>query len=158
MMERSQIIATFRRRAAEAEAICAGLTDSEMRLRPAEGEWSLLEICCHLRDTASEEGMRIRRMVEEDNPTLPLYDQAAWAVERNYSGEDPKRALTALRAYWSGLAYLLEGLLDDDWARPGTHPEAGAIAVQSCAVAEVTHSAEHLERMRAMRETLRPGR
>jgi hypothetical protein len=154
MMERDEIIATLRGRADEAQAICAGLSDQEMRRRPAEGEWSLLEICCHLRDTASEEAMRIRRMVEEDNPTLPLYDQDQWAAERNYAAEDPERAFVGLRAFWNGLAYLLEGLADEDWSRPGVHPEAGSVTVQPWAAAEVRHTAEHLEQMRAVREAI----
>jgi hypothetical protein len=111
----------------------------------------MLEICCHLRDNASEEGMRIRRMVEEDNPRLTPYDPDTWVVERNYAGEDPGRVLTALRAYWNGLAYLLEGLSEEDWARPGYHPEEGAVTVQSWAAGEVRHSAEHLDQVRHAR-------
>jgi hypothetical protein len=150
-MERSEIIAKLRDRADEVEPICGGLSDEQLRARPAEGEWSVLENCCHLRDTASAEGVRIRRMLEEDNPTLPLYDQEAWAVERNYAGEDPKRVLTAMRAYWNGLAYLLEGLSEEDWSRPGFHPEAGNVTVQPWAASEVEHIAEHLDQMRAVR-------
>jgi len=156
-MEPAQIIGTLRVRADEVRAICAGLSDAQLRQRPAENEWAMLEICCHLRDNASEETTRIRRMIEEDNPALSLYDQDAWATERNYAGEDPKRVLTALRAYWNGLAYLLEGLSDDDWWRPGVHPEAGAITVQPWAAAEVQHSEQHLEQMRAVRAIVRPA-
>jgi hypothetical protein len=91
-------------------------------------------------------------MLEEDNPTLVPYDQDLRAVERNYAREDPARVLTALRAYWTGLAYLLEGLRDQDWSRPGVHPEFGAISVQLCAEEEVAHSANHLDQMRAARD------
>jgi hypothetical protein len=154
MLERSEIIEALRSRPDEAEEVCAGLTDEQLRQRPASGDWSLLEICCHLRDNALEEGTRIRRMVEEDNPVLTAYDPDAWAAERNYPGEDPARVLKSLRAYWNGLAYLLEGLSDDDWSRPGTHQEAGAIAVQPWAEGEVQHSAAHLEQMRKTREDI----
>jgi hypothetical protein len=96
-------------------------------------------------------------MLEESNPVLVLYDQDAWVVERNYADEDPKRALTALRAYWNGLAYLLEGLSEEDWVRPGQHPAGGAVTVESHAAGEVRHSAEHLEQMRRVRESVTAG-
>jgi hypothetical protein len=153
-MERSEITATLRARANEVEAVCSGLSDEQLRTRPADDEWSLIETCCHLRDNASEDGTRIRRMLEEDNPMLDMYDQDAWVTERNYAHEDPKRVLIALRAYWNGLAYMLEALSGEDWTRPGRHPEDGAVTVQSWAAGEVRHSADHLEQMRAARDAV----
>ena len=93
-------------------------------------------------------------MIDEDNPMLPLYDQDAWVTERNYAGEDLKRVLTALRAFWNGLAYFLEGLSDEDWSRPGVHPEAGKTSVQPWAEGEVQHVSQHLDQMRAVRESV----
>jgi hypothetical protein len=153
-MERSEIIATIRTRADEVQAVCSGLSDEQIRARPADNSWSLLETCCHLRDNASEDGTRIRRMLEETNPMLDMYDQDARVTERNYAGEDPKRVLTGLRAYWNGLAYMLEALSEEDWTRQGQHPEEGAVTVQSWAAGEVRHSGEHLEQMRAARDAI----
>ena len=51
LVEPAQIIGTLRARADEVRAICVGLDDEQMRRRPKENEWALLEICCHLRDT-----------------------------------------------------------------------------------------------------------
>jgi len=156
-MERAEIIATLRGRADEAQAICAGLSDEEMRRRPTEDEWSLLEICCHVRDAASIGGTRIRRLVEEDNPAIAAYDEQALAAEHEYPHQDPHTVLVALRAYWSGLAYELEGLRDGDWERAGTHPERGRVTVWSQAERQVRHTAGHLEQMRAVRAAIRPA-
>ena len=131
-----------------------GLTDDELRHRPSPDEWSALEICCHLRDAAQEEGVRVRRLVEEEGPTLEPYDQEAWARERNYQGDDIRRVRTALRAFWGGLAYLLEGLTDEQWERGGTHPEWGAVTVRSRAELEVEHAQAHLEQLRGMRDQI----
>ena len=131
-----------------------GLTDDELRHRPSPDEWSALEICCHLRDAAQEEGVRVRRLVEEEGPTLEPYDQEAWARERNYQGDDIRRVRTALRAFWGGLAYLLEGLTDEQWERGGTHPEWGAVTVRSRAELEVEHAQAHLAQLRGMRDQI----
>lgn len=136
------------------EAALQGLSDDDLRRRPSPDEWSLLEVCCHLRDYAEEEGNRIRRLVEEDEPALETYDQEEWARERNYRGDDPARVRTALRAFWGGLAYQLEGLSDAQWERGGTHPERGAVTVRSRAEREVEHARAHLEQLRAIRQAV----
>jgi len=129
-----------------------GLSDAELRRRPSPDQWSVLEVCCHLRDAAEFEGQRIRRLVEEDAPTLEPYDQEVLARERDYQGDDPHRVDIALRAFWGGLAYQLEGLSDEEWERGGTHPETGPVTVRSRAELEVEHARIHLEQIRAIRE------
>lgn len=151
-VDRREIVAYLRSVPDEAEAVCAGLSDEQMRRRPGADEWSLIELVCHLRDWASEEGVRIRRLVEEDNPTLVPYDEQAWAAERRYREEDVRRGLTAMRAYCTGLAYQLEGLPDEQWERPGFHPEMGRVTVRSRAEAQVAHARDHLAQMREVRE------
>lgn len=131
-----------------------GLGDDKLRWRPSPDEWSILEVCCHLRDAADFEGQRIRRLVEEDGPTLEPYDQEVLAQERNYEGDDPRRVRIALRAFWGGLAYQLEGLSDEDWERGGTHPEIGPVTVRSRAEAEVEHARAHLKQIKAIRERM----
>ena len=74
------------------------------------------------------------------------------ARERNYQGDDPLRVDIALRAFWGGLAYQLEGLSDEEWERGGTHPESGAVTVRSRAEAEVEHAQAHLEQIKAIRQ------
>jgi hypothetical protein len=153
-MQRHEILAYLRDAPALVAALCRGLTDEQMRARPTPAEWSLLQIACHLRDSPIEEGIRARRMVEEDNPTLEPYDEGARALERDYQAEDPGKALTALRAYFTGYAYQLEGLSDAEWERPGTHPEVGPVTVHSRAELEVEHTRAHLAQMTATREAV----
>ncbi len=153
-MDRTEITAYLRQAPDLIEEALQGLSDDELRRRPSPDEWSALEVCCHLRDYAQEEGVRVRRLVEEDGPTLEPYDQEARAIERSYQGEDIRRLHTALRAFWGGLAYQLEGLSDQQWERAGIHPERGAVTVRSRAERQVAHAQAHLEQMRAIRQTL----
>ncbi len=147
-MNRHEITASLRAFPNEIEALCRNLSDDQVRARPSDDAWSVLELVCHLRDSVQEEGLRVRRLVEEEDPTLVPYDQEAWARDRNYQRDDPRKALIALRAFWSGLAYQLEGLSDADWARAGLHPEQGPVTVRSRAEDEVAHAKEHLSQMR----------
>ncbi len=151
-MDRAGITAYLRQVPDLIDEAVQGLSDDDLRRRPSPDEWSILEACCHLRDAAEEEGNRIRRLVEEEQPTLVPYDQEAWARDRNYQGDDPRRVRTALRAFWGGLAYQLEALSDQEWERGGTHPEWGAVTVRSRAELEVEHAQAHLEQLRALRD------
>ena len=153
-MDRTEITAYLRQLPDLIEEALHGLSDDELRRRPSPNEWSALEVCCHLRDSAEEGGVRVRRLVEEEGPVLEPYDQEAWARERNYQGDDIRRLRIALRAFWGGLAYQLEGLSDQQWERAGIHPERGAVTVRSRAERQVAHAQAHLEQMSAIRQTL----
>ena len=153
-MDRAEITAYLRGVPDHIETAVEGLSDDDLRHRPSPDEWSILEVCCHMRDYAEIEGQRIRLLVEEDEPTLVPYDQETLARERNYPGEDPGRVRTALRAFWGGLAYQLEGLSDEQWERGGVHPEIGPVTVRSRAELEVEHARAHLAQLKALREGL----
>ena len=155
-MSRDEIIATLRATPDAVQSICAQLSDDQLRQRPIEGSgeagWSLIELICHLRDSAEEDGTRIRRLVEEDNPTLVPFDQEEWARDRNYQGDDIRKALIAMRAFVSGLAHQLENLSEEQWARGGNHPERGAVSVLSIATQTAEHGRDHVEQMREVRQ------
>ena len=151
-MDRGEVTAYLRKVPDLIDEVIEGLSDDELRRRPSPDEWSILGVCCHLRDSAAEEGLRVRRLVEEDGPTLEPYDQEARAIERDYQGEDVQRLRTGLRAFWGGLAYQLEGLTDEQWERGGNHPEWGAVTVRSRAELEVEHTHAHLEQLTAIRQ------
>src|SRR4029453_7238994 len=64
-----------------------------------QDEFSPLENVCHLRDIEIEGyGERIKRIIEEDKPSLPDLDGARLAVERNYNSQQVGEALEAFRA------------------------------------------------------------
>jgi hypothetical protein len=153
-MDRTEITAYLRQVPDLIDDVIDGLSGEELCRRPSPEEWSILEVCCHLRDAAEEEGVRVRRLSEEENPTLVPYDQEALARERDYQGDDIRRVRTALRAFWGGLAYQLEGLTDEQWERAGIHPEIGRVTVRSQAERQVEEGQAHLAQLKALREGL----
>ena len=153
-MDQAEIIAAIRSLPDQLEPLLEGLSDEQLRQRPSPEEWSLLEVLCHLRDAAEIEGLRIRRLVEEDEPSIEPYDQEALARDRDYRGDDPSRVRTALRAFWGGLAYQLEHLSGEEWERSGTHPQQGRLTVASRAQLNAEHAQEHAAQMRAARASV----
>ena len=158
MASGQQIIDALRALPSQVEELVLGLSEDALCWRPSPGEWSIKEVCCHLRDDAEIHGVRIRRMVSEEEPFLASYDQEALASERAYQNESMPLVLTALRAYWGGVAYLLENLSEDECQRTGRHEQRGPITVALEAKVLAGHAREHLGQIRVVRGQLAPGR
>src|SRR5215211_5991154 len=85
MLERrAEIVKTLRATPVVARALVAGVDDTQLRRRPAPGEWAIIEVVGHLADTEERALGRVRRMLTEDTPFLEPFDQEALAEERQY--------------------------------------------------------------------------
>jgi hypothetical protein len=155
-MSRQEVIDTLRALAGQIEALVHDLDEEALRRRPTPDEWSIKEVCAHLRDSLEIDGERIRRMVEEDDPSISSYDQEALAREHDYQNASMPLVLTALRAFSGGNAYALEGLSEEQWRRGGRHEERGPINVGGYAQQQAEHVRAHLEQIRNLRAA--PGR
>jgi hypothetical protein len=156
-MSRQEIVDALRALPSQIEELVQGLSENALRWRPSASEWSIKEVCCHLRDFSEIGGERIRRMLSEDDPFLQAHDQEALARERDYQSEGMPLVLTALRAFSGGLAYLLENLGDEEWQRRGRHQERGPMSIAQYGQLLADHASEHLEQIRAVRGQLPPG-
>jgi hypothetical protein len=131
------------------------LSPTQMRWRPREDEWSVLEVCCHVRDAFEIEGMRIRALLAEPGVTLPAFDGIAYVKHRLYNYDDPARVLAALHANCEELAQLISQLAPHDWERAGVHEEAGPVTVGSRALWLIEHGRDHLQQIIAVRDAIR---
>lgn len=55
-----------------------------IRARRALGEWAVIKVVAHMADVDDRGHARLHRMLDEDNPRLPVFDQDALAEERGY--------------------------------------------------------------------------
>ena len=128
--ERAQHLKTLAETPARLKAALKGVSKKLATARPAPGKWSILEIVCHMRDMEAEAYLgRYRRILAEDNPTLPDIDGDAIAIERDYRSE----SLSAALREWSKLRKeslkLLKKVKGGQWERIGTHETAGRFSV-----------------------------
>ncbi|MDQ3881032.1 MAG: DinB family protein, partial [Chloroflexota bacterium] len=110
--------------------LCRGLDRDQARRRPAHDEWAVVEVVAHLADSDERALDRVRRMLAEDDPYLPGYDQAELArtgryIDRNL-GDELDRFERVRREHVTVLA----GLDDAGWRRPGRHAEQGPMTVE----------------------------
>ena len=84
------------------EVMTAGLDDAKWRKRPAENQWSALEVVCHLIDIETDiYGMRVRRLAsgaQTDFTGGPSFNAERWATERRYNEADPAERLAVFQS------------------------------------------------------------
>ena len=132
----------------ELDAVVDGLTEAQLDLRPAAGEWTVREIVHHCADSEMTSAIRLRRLLAEDNPVIDGYDEAAFARRLHYDVRPVAASLAAVRAARETSASILEHLSDADWSRAGTHSQSGPYSVDDWLRIYAAHCHDHAEQAR----------
>ena len=152
--ERAALLERYRDGAGNFEAVVARLSDAELDARPFPGEWTVREICHHLADGEINSGVRLRRLIAEDSPMLPGYDENAFSRRLHY-GRPIGPSIAAVAAVRAATFQILEELSDEEWARPGTHSEHGPYGVEDWLRDYAGHPGDHAEQARRTLEAAR---
>lgn len=128
-----------------------GLSEDDLRRRPAEGAWSIKEVCGHLRDDSEVWRRRLNLMITETDPVLPAYDQEALVRERAYQDADIAAVLVDFKRLRLEIAGLLSGLGPEDWKRTGRHPDWGSVRIRQGMAMMIRHTEGHLDQVRDLR-------
>jgi DinB superfamily len=133
-------------------AIFRGASEAVVRRKPAPETWSMLEVLCHLRDVEQLFVERYGKVANHDRPQLRMIDQDALAAKLRYNEDDPAVALREFQVFRSETVALLAALAQQSWERVGLHPTRGDYSIAANAVMHIAHDANHLARLRALRE------
>ena len=111
---------------------------------PGEG-FSALEHVCHLRDIEADGyHVRIRRLLEEENPSLVSIDGLELAKERRYSEADLASALAAFRSARLRTVQMVRNLSDAQLLRSGEFAEYGRLTLRALLHYLRSHDQQHL--------------
>ncbi len=122
----------------------AVLADADYAVRPAPHVWSRLEYACHVRDVHELFAQRVRRMLDEDDPTFENWDQDAAAVEGEYDLQQPGDVGPALVERAAEAAAVYASVEGDQWQRPGRRSNGSQFTVQSIGVYHLHDVVHHL--------------
>ena len=104
--------------------------DESVAAHPIPGKWSAREIVHHLGDSETVSGVRLRRLLSEDNPVIQGYDQDRWATTFGYHDLPLEPALAVVDAVRASTAALIRGLPESAWTRSGRHTESGLYSAE----------------------------
>lgn len=138
---RDQIGAVIR---ANAQEWLVQLTRDDVKVRPRDDSWSVLEYACHARDVYRIFLERVRLMLEEDDPVFANWDQNETAVAQRYDLQDPNVVgpeITVAAAILSGRFDVIE---EDQWSRTGTRSNGSQFSVETLGIYMLHDSIHHL--------------
>jgi uncharacterized damage-inducible protein DinB len=128
--DRNAYLRTLIETPARLKAALKGVPKKMLLWTPGPGKWSILEIVAHMRDMERDAYIaRYRRILDEDNPTLPDIDGDVLAIRDDYRGmklSDVMRDWTTLR---KESLKLLRRVKSAQWERRGTHETAGPLSM-----------------------------
>ena len=142
----------FARRLAELGAMRARFAEFVARIAPShwktrakDGNFSLHQHACHLRDIEIEAyRTRLERMLAENTPNLVDVDGSKLARERDYHRQDLAKAQAVFDAVRSEMVQRLVGLSAEQRRRTGLLEGVGEISVEGLVAKMLQHDAEHL--------------
>ncbi len=143
-MTHDEIMDALEHTASRIAEIAEKLTESQLQRRSADGHWSIKELSGHLRDAAEMYGERFRRIIAEDKPFLPAYDQDAMLAAGDYNHHEIGPIIGELDSRNKEIAALLGGLREGDWRRTGNHEENGRVVLEDIVQYYGNHLHEHL--------------
>jgi hypothetical protein len=148
-VDRAALLERFRTGYAAVEDALAGITDAELDRSPPDG-WTARQVVHHLADSEATAYVRLRRLIAEDEPVIPGYDEPEYARRLHYD-RPIGPSLAVLRAVREASLQLLESLTPDEWRRTGTHSESGPYSVEGWLEIYAGHSHDHADQIRKAR-------
>jgi hypothetical protein len=123
--------------------------------RSAAGFFALVENAWHLADLEVEGyGVRLRRLLDETNPSLPDFKGVVVARERDYLNLPLAPALDRFEHARAENVALIEGATEADRERTGTQEGVGVVTFAQVITMMSEHDASHAHELRALRVEL----
>lgn len=145
---RAQQIEKIRCLPAHIHHLVDGLTPAQLTTPFLPDEWSVAQNIHHLADSHCSSYIRCKLIVTESNPTLKPYDQNQWAALVDASAADVTPSLLWLQGMHARWVHFWETLKDQDWERPGFHPENGTVTLADQLKLYAAHGEGHIDQIR----------
>jgi hypothetical protein len=155
--ERATLVARYKTGYGMLIAALDAITGSELDWRPGPEAWSVRDVVHHLEDAELTGAIRLRRLLTEEAPLLPAFDEEVYRRRLAYAARPIESALDAVRAAHATTAELLDRLAAAEWTRAGTHSEEGPYSVERWLAFHAGHTHEHAAQIRQLR-VARAGR
>jgi hypothetical protein len=119
-------------------------TERSKQLAPGVSGWSALEVMGHLVDLEAIFTARLKRMLNEENPTFEKTDPDQMAIDHAYASQDIQQQVTKFITLRQEFIALLKSLSEEQWNRTGVHPAYGPMTVLDLATNTPLHDLNHL--------------
>jgi FMN phosphatase YigB (HAD superfamily) len=130
------------------DTILTNVPFENWQVSPENEEWSLTEICCHLRDVDREIYIpRIQKVIQTDRPFLEAIDADAWAEERRYREQDGQQAFADFVTTRLELLEMIEAIPQAVWEKEIRHTIFGPISLAEIFRISARHDKLHIQQI-----------
>lgn len=130
------------------------LTAEQLRARPVEGRWSILEVVCHLSDCEQFFADRMKRTIATDRPLLLGAEGGRYPGPLHYHERDIEEEVQLITLTRRQMSRIL-GLLDSGaWTRTAVHSETGLLTLRQLVLHAIRHQEHHLRFIAEKRRAL----
>ena len=137
---------------AELRQAVAGLTDAQLDTPYREGGWTVRQVVHHLPDSHLNAYVRFKWALTEDEPTIKVYDEKAWAELPEARKAPVETSLALLDSLHERWLMVLRAMAPADFERVLVHPERGRIALDVMLQIYAWHGRHHVAHIRSLRE------
>jgi hypothetical protein len=127
---------------AKVDAVLKTLSEKQLDTPYRDGGWTARQVLHHLPDSHLNAYIRIKWTLTEETPTIKPYDEKAWAVTPETTG-DPQLSLAMLKALHAKWVALLKVLTPADLERKFFHPDSKKYVRLDQAIATYAWHGEH---------------
>jgi hypothetical protein len=123
--------------------------DALVRRRPEPDSWSALEHAAYAADMIDRYAPAVRRMLVEDNPTLPFFDPGSRVEEEGWNERPVRDVVSSVETACADMASTLDTVGADDWTRKGRFDwgERDVLAAAREAVHQGSHQLRDIEQV-----------
>lgn len=127
---------------------CEGLAEDDFRRKPGVGKLSILEHMTHMLDMERDVfGVRLRRVLEEENPKLEPVDQEHYVDESRYAGRTFRQVFDEWQKLRLANVELVEATGPAEWTRAVRHPDLGDATFADVVHRWSRHDSDHLRQI-----------
>ena len=124
-----------------------GLTEEELRYKPAPDKWSIHQILIHVTDSEISSTSRLKKVLAEDEPLLISFDQNAWATNLSYDLLDREQHLLLFKLLRSSIQPILDNLTSEQSKRVGVYIDQAQFTFKQLLEFRVKHVRDHLDQI-----------
>lgn len=120
----------------------------DVRYRPADNKWNLLEILCHMADEEKDDfKTRLNHVLTTPDAPLPAIDPEGWVTSRKYSEQLFEKKQEEFLTERHRSVRWLQSLKDPKWDNAYAHPKFGPLSAKMFLCNWVAHDMHHIRQI-----------
>jgi hypothetical protein len=149
--ERTYAIAGIAELPSDLRNAVSGLDNEQLNTPYRDGGWTVRQLVAHIADSHMTAFIRVRLALTEDWPTVPGYDEKAFAELHDSLHAPVEWSLELIESVHARWVMMLQSLTEAQWQRGFKHTERGSQTIENATVLYAWHCRHHLAHITHLR-------